>query len=175
MVFLCFSRVTILHTAPLKETCYALFTTCNINPRMCLLSFSSKYPTDNLLHHFENAYFEWKQKHVVFMHVSLNANELLLPAPFPEWDCAFTAGTSCTLLKNTCLVLIIMYIALKSCILNHISLNLWYRVFWAHTSEAHAQKAAVTWHVSTKLSSLSCLIVLKLSNTHKFMLKTHEL
>ncbi len=51
------------------------------------VNFSSKHPTDLLLYHFENAYFEWKQKHAVFVHVSLNANELLLPAPFSriEW------------------------------------------------------------------------------------------
>jgi len=36
----------------------------------------------------------------VFMHVSLNANELLLPAPFPEQDCDFTAGNADTLLKK---------------------------------------------------------------------------
>ncbi len=36
-----------------------------------------------------------------------------------------------------------------------------------HTSEAHAQKAAVTWHVSTKLSLY--LIVLKLSNTQVYV------
>ncbi len=39
-------------------------------------------------------YFEWKQKHTVFMHVSLNAS-------FPEEGCGFTAGTSDTLLKKT--------------------------------------------------------------------------
>ncbi len=49
---------------------------------MCLWSFSSKYPTDHLLYDLENAYFEWKQKQAVFVYVSLNANELLLPAPF---------------------------------------------------------------------------------------------
>ncbi len=42
-----------------------------------------------------------------------------------------------------------------------------------HISEAHAQKTDVTWHISTKLSSLSCLIVLKLSNIH--VKNTHEL
>ncbi len=74
--------------------------------------------------------------------------------------------------KNICLVLIIMSILLKSSILNHIILNFWYRVIGAHTSEARAQKATVTRHVSTKLSSLSCLIALKLSNTHTFILIT---
>ncbi len=51
-------------------------------------------------------------------------------------------------------------LSLKSCILNHISLNLWYTVFWVHTSEANAQKAAVTRHVCAKLGTLSCLIAL---------------
>ncbi len=46
------------------------------------LKFQFKIPPDHLLYHFENAYFVRKQKHAVFMHVSLNANELLLPAPF---------------------------------------------------------------------------------------------
>ncbi len=36
-----------------------------------------------------------------------------------------------------------MFIMLKSCVLNHISLNFLYTVFWVHTSEAHGQKAAV--------------------------------
>ncbi len=140
---------------------------------MCLWSVSSKYPTDHLLFHFENAYFGWKQKHAVFMHFSLNANELLLPAPFSRIGlCLYSLYVRYSA-KNICLVLIIMSIALKSCILNHIRLNFWYTVFWTHTSEARAQKAAVTRN--TKLSSLSCLIALKLSNTHKFMLKTHEL
>jgi len=48
-----------------------------------------------------------------------------------------------------------------------ISYKFRYKVFWVHTSEAHAQKAAVTWHVSTKLSLY--LIVLKLSNTHVYV------
>ncbi len=61
-----------------------LFTRCNISlrcPQNVSLKFQLKIP-HYLLYHFENAYFEWKQKHAVFMHVSLNANELLLPAPF---------------------------------------------------------------------------------------------
>ncbi len=41
-------------------------------------------PADHLLYYFENTHFEWKQKHTVLGHVSLNANELLLPPPFPE-------------------------------------------------------------------------------------------
>ncbi len=42
-----------------------------------------------------------------------------------------------------------------------------------HTYEARAQNPAVTQHVSNKLSLLSCLIVLKLSNI-KFMLKNTQ-
>ncbi len=66
-----------------------LFTIYNISPetyvpRMRQWGFSSKYPTYHLLYHFENVNFEWKQKPAVFVHVSLNANELLLPAPFAE-------------------------------------------------------------------------------------------
>ncbi len=54
-----------------------LFTIFNISSGvlgMCLLIVSSK---DHLLYHFENAHFEWKQKHAVFVHVSLNTNEQL--------------------------------------------------------------------------------------------------
>ncbi len=64
-----------------------LFTRFNISLR-CPQNVSVKFQLkishiyDNLWCHFENAYFEWKQKHAVFVHVSLNANELLLPAPF---------------------------------------------------------------------------------------------
>ncbi len=78
---------------------------------MCLWSFSSKYPTDNLLYHFENAYFEWKQKHAVLEHVSLNANELQLPAPFSRIELCYYSSY---LLKRSVLVLIIMFIVLKS-------------------------------------------------------------
>ncbi len=142
---------------------------------MCLWSFSSKYLTDHLLYIFENAYSEWKQKHTVFVHVSLNANELLLPAPFSSIGlCLYSSYLRYSAKKNMFGFDYHVYRAeimhFKPCYL-----NFWYTVSWAHTSEARAQKAAVTWHVGTKLSSLSCLIVLKLSNTHKFMLKTHKL
>ncbi len=62
-----------------------LFTRCNISPRCSQnvsVKFQLKIPHRSLLYNFENAYFEWKQKHAVSVHVSLNANELLLPAPF---------------------------------------------------------------------------------------------
>ncbi len=59
---------------------------------MCLLSFSSKYPTDHLFYHFENAYFEWERKQAVLVHVSLNANELLLPAPFSRIELPLQFG-----------------------------------------------------------------------------------
>ncbi len=59
----------------------------------------------------------------------------------------------------SCLVLIIMSITLKTCI-NHISLNFRYsRFLSAHTA----------------CDSLSCLVVLKLSNTRKFVKNTHKL
>ncbi len=142
---------------------------------MCLWNFNSKYPTDHLLYHFENAYFEWKQKNAVFVHVSLNANELLLPAPFSRIELCLYSWYLRYSARNICLVLIIISIALKSCVLNHISLNFWYMAFWAHIFEARAQKAAVTRHESrhTKLSfhellRLNCQI-------QKLMLKSHEL
>ncbi len=41
----------------------------------CVCEFSAQKlkipPTDHLLYHFENGYFEWKQKHAIFLHVSL--------------------------------------------------------------------------------------------------------
>ncbi len=40
--------------------------------------------TPQILYNFENAYIEWKQKQAVFVYVSLNANELLLPTSFPK-------------------------------------------------------------------------------------------
>ncbi len=67
---------------------------------MCLCSFSSKYLTDNCIYHVEYAYFEWKQKFAVFVHVSLNANELVHLAPFSRIDCASIAHTSNTLPKK---------------------------------------------------------------------------
>ncbi len=129
----------------LKGRYYAPFLTrCKISgvSNMCLWSFISNYPTYHLLYNFENAYFKWNQKLAVFVHVSLNANELLLPALFfqnravplqliPQILCQ----------KNTCLVLIIMYIALKSCVFNHISLNFWYTVrFSERTHPKHAHR-----------------------------------
>ncbi len=92
-------------------------------PQNASVKLNSKYPTDNLLHHCENAYFEWKQEQAVFVHVSLNANELLFPAPFSRIELRLYRSYRRYCAKNICLVLIIMFIALKSCILNHISLN----------------------------------------------------
>jgi len=49
--------------------------------RICLWSFGLKCPTDHLLYHVVNGHF-WVEVFGVFcMHVSLNANELLLPIP----------------------------------------------------------------------------------------------
>ncbi len=132
---------------------------CNIIvsgvPRMCLWRFSSKYPTDHLLWYLENAYFWMEAEKQFFLQNRAVPLQLV-----PQILCQ----------KNKKhLVLNIVSIMLKSCVLNHISLNFWYTIFWVHRSKACAQKAAVTRHVSTKLSSLSCSIVLKLSNTHKFI------
>ncbi len=88
-------------------------------------SFSSKYLTDQLLYHFENAYFELKQKHCFTFPVF--QNRAVLYSLFSD-----------TLLKTSVRL---------SCILNHISINFWYMVFWVHTSEAHAQRASVTCQV----------------------------
>ncbi len=49
---------------------------------VCEVSAQKLKISPQILYHFENDYFEWKQKHAIFMHVPLNANELLLPAPF---------------------------------------------------------------------------------------------
>ncbi len=82
---------------------------------MVCVKFQFKYPTDHLLFHFEHAYFEWKQKHTVFVHVSLNANELfLLPTPFSRiglWLFSYLRHSG---EKNICLVFIIMSIMLKT-------------------------------------------------------------
>ncbi len=51
---------------------------------MCLWSFSSKYPTDNLLYQFKNAYIEWKQKHSDFRACFFKFKWAAAPAPFPE-------------------------------------------------------------------------------------------
>ncbi len=120
------------------------------------VKFQLKLSHRSFLYHFENADFVWKQKHAVFVHVSLNANEL--PRPFSRIGlCLYSSNLRWSAKKY---ILIIMSVVLKSCIKSHNSLNFC------------AQKAAVIQHVSTKLSSLSCLIALKQSNTHKFMLIT---
>ncbi len=79
---------------------------------MCLWSSAQ-----NTSHHFENAYFEWKQEQSVFVHVSLNANELLFPAPFSRIELRLYRSYLRYCAKNICLVLIIMSIALNSCVL----------------------------------------------------------
>ncbi len=68
---------------------------------------------------------------------------------------------------HICLVFIIMSIALNSWVLKLYQFKLLIYSFLS------AQKVAVTQHLSTKLSPLSSRIALKLSNTHKFMLKSH--
>ncbi len=49
---------------------------------MCLWSFSSKYPTDNVLYYLENAYFEWKQKHSDFRACFFKYKQAAVPTPF---------------------------------------------------------------------------------------------
>ncbi len=59
-----------------------LFTIRNLSlrcPRNVSVKFQFKIPHRSVLYNFENAYFEWKQEKAVFLHVSLNANDLLLP------------------------------------------------------------------------------------------------
>ncbi len=106
----------------------SIFTICNISlrcPQNASVMFQLKIPTDHLLYHSENVYLEQKQKHAVSVHVSLNENELLLPTPFSRIGlCLYSWYIRYSAKKNICLVLIIMSISLKSCILNHISLNL---------------------------------------------------
>ncbi len=121
------------YVAPFLQ--YVIYVSCVL--RMWL-SFSSKYPTDHVLYNFENAYFEWKQKHAVFVHVSLNANELLLPPPFPEEGCAFTAHSDKK--KKLCLILNIMSIVLKTCILKPYQFNLTINGFLsAHIRSTHTK------------------------------------
>ncbi len=104
------------------------------------VAFSSKYPTG------ENAYFEWKQKRTVFLHLYLNANKLLLPRPFSR-IAAFTACISDTLLKNICLVLIIMLILLKSCVLKPYPFNLISTHIRSTCTESVCHRKQVLFHV----------------------------
>ncbi len=73
---LCRKKKSILGDLALKETYHVPFYSMKYKSQM-----SPEYPTDQLLYPFENVYFEWKQKHAC-VYVSLNANELLFPAPF---------------------------------------------------------------------------------------------
>ncbi len=50
-------------------------------PQNVSVNSQLKIPHRSFIISFKNAFFEWKQK-PVFVHVSLNANELLLPTPF---------------------------------------------------------------------------------------------
>ncbi len=73
--------------------------------------------------------------------ITLPGSDIILP---PLYRAVTTAHTSDTPPKNICLVLIIMSISLKWCVLKPNQFKLLIYVFWAHTSEACAQKAAVT-------------------------------
>ncbi len=65
-----------------------LFTVCKCRSQVspdCVCEVSAQN-TPQIIYDIilKNAYFERKQKRAVFVIVSLNANKLLLPAPFPE-------------------------------------------------------------------------------------------
>ncbi len=65
----------------------SLFTICNISlwgPQNVSVKFQLKVPTDHLLYYFENAYFEWKQKHTDFRACFFKSKWAAAPAPFPE-------------------------------------------------------------------------------------------
>ncbi len=88
----------------------SLFTICNISlwcPQNVSEVSAQNTLKDHLLYNFENAYFEWKQNHCCSR--PLSRIEL--------------RNYSSYLLKTSVLVLIIMFIMLKSCVLNHISLK----------------------------------------------------
>ncbi len=143
-----------------------LFTRCRPNislkcPQNVSVKLQLKIPHRSSIISFWKCLFWMENGNAVFKHVSLNANAA--PALFPEC-CAITARTSDNLPKNICLVL--MSITLKSCVLKPYQLKFCCIVFSAHTSAARAQKAAVK--CMCVLSFLSCLIMLKLSNTYKF-------
>ncbi len=102
------------------------------------------------------------------MHVSLNANELLLPAPFSRIGlCLYISYLRCSAKKKH--LFGFDYHVYHTEIINFKPYQFKLLIY----GFLSAQKAAVRQYVSTNLSSLSCLIVLKLSNTHKFILKTH--
>ncbi len=51
---------------------FIICNTSRVSPE-CVREVSAQN-TPRIIYHFENAYFEWKQKHAVLEHVSLNAN-----------------------------------------------------------------------------------------------------
>ncbi len=100
-------------------------------------------------------------KQAVLVHVSLKCKWAAVPHPFFQNRAAPLQLVPKISAKNICLVLITMSIALKSSNWKPYQFKLDIRFV-----RMCAQKQA-KWHVSTKPSSLSCLIALKLSNTHK--------
>ncbi len=148
----------------------ALFTRCNINlsvPNICLWSFSSKCFTDYLLYHVIISCLFRGEAETRYFHAYRFKY---------KW-----AAVLCPLFQNRAVSLLLLpQISAKKRVWFWLCLSHWNHViseshicsnFW-YTPEARAQKAAVTRHVSTKLSCLSCLIALKLSNTHKFVTHT---
>ncbi len=103
-------------------------------PRICLWSFSSKYLAYHILYHFENAYFEWKQTPCCFHACLFKCKWAAAPRP---------------LFQKRAVFLQLRYSAINMFDFDYhvchaeIILNFWYTVFWAHTSEAYAQKASV--------------------------------
>ncbi len=123
------------------------------------ICFSSKCPTDHLLYSFENAILSGSRNKLL----SLNANKLLLPIPFSKIGlCLYSFFLRySTKKKNFYLVLIIMSVELKLCILNHISLNIWYTVFIL-SKHIRSTRTESGCHMACEyLSSLSCLIAHK--------------
>jgi len=78
----------------LKGTYYAPFTRCNISlwcPQNVSVKFQLKIPHRSFIRACQICPYLGVSKNTVFVCVPLNANELLLPAPFPEEGRALTA------------------------------------------------------------------------------------
>ncbi len=123
----------------LKCPYYVLYTRCLRCPQNVYVY--AKIPHRSFIITFWNAHFKWKQKYAVF--ISLNANELLLPATFSRiGQCLYSSYLRCSAKTKHAFdyhvsfwKLICMHVKAI-----HISLNFWYTVFWVHTSEQYAQK-----------------------------------
>ncbi len=139
------------------------------SPQNVSVKFQLKMPHRSLIISFWKCLFWVEAETGCFCACLFKCKLAAALCPLFQNKTAFTAPYWDTLLKNISLVLIglFMSITLKSCVLNHISLNFWYTVFWVHTSKVNAQTSCHNMWVLNYV--LSCLIVLKLSNTHKFV------